>query len=258
MNTKNFFTKKRFSAAFVLLMVILSITITAFITTRDYSPAPAIGELYLAAVIDALIIEPDEVYPLVSLAQNDPFTTWNDAGQVLLVTWNNTPELYQNGEIAAIGEYEVWAFTDREITEWYRLNKKNVTDWELRFKQLIGLPPDTGYTHFTAMWVDTGNVLRPAYRQDVTVSNMTTGFYDDADEVFLEWFNGNKLYSYFEKLYPWTRLGYTYDWAEGGTEYGLSEFIILPNSTVLVEFTVTTEDFLHWLESQAEGDSYTY
>ena len=117
MGTKNFFTKKRFSAAIVLLMLILSITITAFFTTRDYSPAATIGELYLAAVMDALIIEPDEVYPLVSLTRADPLTTWNDTGQVLLVTWNNTPELYQNGEIAAIGDYEVWTFTDREITQ---------------------------------------------------------------------------------------------------------------------------------------------
>ena len=49
------------------------------------------------------------------------------------------------------------------------------------------------------------------------------------------------------RAYPWTRLGYTYDWNEAGDEYGLTEFIILPGSEVEIEWTLTTDEFIAWL-----------
>lgn len=52
------------------------------------------------------------------------------------------------------------------------------------------------------------------------------------------------IISYFEGAYPWTRLGYTYDWADNDTEYGLTEFLVLNKSKVKVEFTDTTAEFI--------------
>lgn len=43
------------------------------------------------------------------------------------------------------------------------------------------------------------------------------------------------------------RMRYTYDWADNGTNYGLTEFIIRDGSPVDVEFTYTNEKFLNWL-----------
>ena len=68
------------------------------------------------------------------------------------------------------------------------------------------------------------------------------------DDWYAKWFNDNILWSYFDSAYPWTRLGYTYDWADNGKEYGLTEFLIIPNSEALVEFTLTTEEFIDWLD----------
>ena len=66
--------------------------------------------------------------------------------------------------------------------------------------------------------------------------------------AYREWFEENEISSYSaEDPYPWTRLGYTYDWAEGETDYGLTEFIILKDSVVEVEWTMTTEEFIAWL-----------
>ena len=33
--------------------------------------------------------------------------------------------------------------------KWYQKNKENVINWDLRLEQLIGLPKDSGYTHFS-------------------------------------------------------------------------------------------------------------
>ena len=44
--------------------------------------------------------------------------------------------------------------------------------------------------------------------------------------------------------YPWTRLGYTYDWGDSTTHVGLSEFILEQNATVMVKSVTSTVDYL--------------
>lgn len=79
--------------------------------------------------------------------------TLNDENEVLMVTWHKYPDSYVPGQQVDLKYGAVWTFTDKEIAQWYEENKNGVADWELRFEQLIGLPHDTEYTHFTAMWV---------------------------------------------------------------------------------------------------------
>ena len=50
-------------------------------------------------------------------------------------------------------------------------------------------------------------------------------------------------------------MGYTYDWADNGIEYGLTEFLIEENAAVEIAFTKTTEEFIDWLEQGAEIDA---
>ena len=73
------------------------------------------------------------------------------------------------------------------------------------------------------------------------------------DETYKQWFDQNILWSYFTSDYPWTRLGYTYDWSGGESEYGLSEFLIYDGSKTEIEFTYTTEEFVDWLEQQTDN-----
>ena len=212
------------------------------------SPDPA--SLYAAAVEDAVTAEPEELEPLVELTPTDPRTTWDDQGRVLLLSWHRHPERYPAGEDITLAGGEIWVFTDREIAAWYQENQAGVKDWNLRLKQLIGLPPEAGYTHVSGFWTDPVEVVRPAYVTDVT-AQMALDFPPDTDPEFREWFADNSTFSYEESAYPWTRLGYTYDWAVGGTEYGLTEFLIEPDATVEVAFTKTTADFLTWLDQGA-------
>ena len=74
-----------------------------------------------------------------------------------------------------------------------------------------------------------------------------------SDPEYKEWFDGNIIYSYFESDYPWTRLGYTYDWSGDGSEYGLTEFLIFDGSKTEIEFTYTTDEFVDWLAGQAKA-----
>ena len=113
--------------------------------------------------------------------------------------------------------------------------------------QLIGLPEDSGYTHVSAFWCDPEELIRPAYSTDITKELDASALDGSMLGEHEQWFEGNIIWSYFASAYPWTRLGYTYDWNEDSDEYGLTEFIILPGSEVEVEWTITTDDFLEWL-----------
>ncbi|MEG0378395.1 MAG: hypothetical protein RR614_07940, partial [Eubacterium sp.] len=128
---------------------------------------------------------------------------------------------------------------------------KGVTDWTLRLKQLVGVPPDKEYTHVSAMWVSPEDVLRPAYKTDIKTDTMQTTLPEETPEAYKEWFEDNIMWSYFDSAYPWTRLGYTYDWAPGSDEYGLTEFWVRPGATVTVEFTDTIDEFIKRLEQEA-------
>ncbi|GEM_PF-799082 len=203
--------------------------------------------LYAAAVEDAKTIEPEEILPVVSVAENSPDVTWNEEGKVLMLSMHKYPDSYPEGTSVILKWGEVWTFTDKEIKAWYRANKEGVSNWPLRFKQLIGLPLDSSYTHVSGFWVSPENLIRPAYEPDISKSVMTDHFAIQPSPAFLSWFEGNMKWSYEESAYPWTRLGYTYDWAYNGKEYGLSEFLIQKDAQVDVAFTYTIDAFLDWL-----------
>lgn len=217
------------------------------------SSPPTQEELWEAAVADAVFSEDEEVLELVCLTENDPQVMWDQAGQrVLLVTWHNWEEPCQPGQGLPAGEEEIWATSLGEMVAWYQANGSGVTDWDLRFAQLLGVPNDGSYTRFTAFWITPDQVIRPAYVTDVT-AQMQNDYGLVTDPAYREWFDGNIIASYFAGDYPWTRLGYTYDWSGGESEYGLTEFLLSGQSEAEIAFTYDTQDFVAWLTQQADG-----
>lgn len=205
----------------------------------------AIDSRWEAAMMDAVFAEDGEIHSLVTLTDEDNRVIWNDSGdKVLLVTWHNYPGECVTG--TAIGEYgDIWATSLGEMKSWFAEEGTEITDWELRFSQLLGLHESEGYTRFTAFWVSPQDVVRPAFVTDVT-KQMVNDYSLVAGE-WKEWFDANILFSYFESDYPWTRLGYTYDW--GGTqEYGLTEFLVRDPSKTEIAFTYTTAEFVEYLK----------
>ena len=136
---------------------------------------------------------------------------------------------------------------------WYAESGSEVEDWNLRFAQLLGVHEEEGYTRFSAFWVSPEDVIRPAYLTDVT-GQMENDYTKVEEGAYKDWFDGNILWSYFESDYPWTRLGYTYDWSGGKSEYGLTEFLVFDGSKTEIEFTYSTEEFVNWLTEQTETE----
>ena len=203
---------------------------------------------YMVSVIDAHQAEESEINPLVALTKDSDMATWNDKGQVLLLSWHSYPQSYIPGEQFTCKYGEMWTFTDKEVLSWYDENANGVEDWELRFEQLLGLPATDNKTHVSAFWVDPDEIIRPAFQPDSTKQVTVQELDGSALGEHKEWFDGNAEYSYVTSAYPWTRLGYTYDWYVDDNEYGLTEFIILPDSVIDVEWTKSFDEFVVWLQ----------
>jgi len=230
--------KKRLFSA--MMIVFMAAMLAGCAKGNEAAKSPE--ELYRDAVRDAAFADDDEILPLVSLVESNPMTTWQD-GKVLLLTWHNYPDSYPEGEAVTIQWGPVWTFTDKEIAS-HAEELQKADDAKARLKQIIAFAPDSEHTTVTGLWVDPQNVKRPAYQSDPTIEDMSNSFDENVDVDFKSWFDDNTLWSYYYGEYPWTRLGYTYDWADNGSEYGLTEFIVKSGADVKVEFTETTAEFL--------------
>lgn len=216
----------------------------------------AVGEdpsqLWQAAMADAVFSQDDEVRELVNLTPEDGRVIWDEAGQrVLLLSWHDYDDPCAPGDAIRREFGEIWCTSLGEMAEWYGESGDGVDDWDLRFAQLLGVHADEGYTRFTAFWVSPEDVIRPAYTTDVTAG--VANDYAAVTGAYKEWFDGNILWSYFERDYPWTRLGYTYDWSGEGDEYGLTEFLVADGDKTEIAATWTTREFVTWLAEQSAG-----
>lgn len=198
--------------------------------------------LYHNAIIDASVAEESELMPLKAIDTS--------ADSVSVCTWNKYPETYVTETDITISHGDVWVFTEEEIYAWGQKNGM-AENMELRMQQLIGLPPQDSKTHFSILRVKPEDLYRPSRDSEIddTASQLT--FPENVTEEHKAWFEGNAEYSYNPHRYPWTGLGYTYDWADNGTEYGLSEFILKNGAEVTVEKTYTNEEFFEYITTSA-------
>ena len=207
-------------------------------------------QLYERAVRDAKNADEDEIMPLVNISKDDENVIWSEDGKRVLVTFmHKYPDSYPAGEDITLQWGNVWCVSAGEMVKWIKDNGNGVTDWTERLHQVLGMPTSKDYTTITAMWVDADLLYRPAYVTDPTAEMKTvyqpTGD-EEFDNMYKAWFDSNIILSYYDGAYPWTRLGYTYDWADNGTEYGLSEFLIFSGADATVANTYSIEDFVNF------------
>ena len=167
----------------------------------------------------------------------------------------NEPKIYQravensmSGEYNT-GNYEIWVTAAPELYQ--RMKKVNPADRSLRLKQLLGLPPSAENKIFIELWVKPSDVFRPCPDNEVDDQQCNLCFTarDSADASYIEWFNRSRIDRYYAtglyNQYPWTQLGYTYDWHPRNRSHrGLSEFVVQKNKTVYIEKAYATDEYL--------------
>lgn len=230
-----------------LIFLVVSCGCDSETTTR---PELSLAEMYHNAIIDAMEADEDEIDSnLVAITKSNQYLTWNDNDadqRVLVVTLTKYPGSYTVGDTDTTWWGDTWVTVVPEMKDWFDRNAVAQENAELRAKQLLGLPPDDGSTHCAEFWVSPDDLFRPAPDNEITDRTAGLDFPAATATWYKEWFNANIIYSYFPMRYPWTRLGYTYDWGNEESEIGLSEFVVMQNARIVVESVSTTLTYLNY------------
>jgi hypothetical protein len=230
-------------SSLMLLLLMLFSSCDLFNNTPQLSDE----EKYELAIQDAMIAEEDEIcIDLIAITDTNSYIIWsgteNDK-KVLVVTWTKYPESYPENDTISNTWGEIWVTVVPEMEDWFLANYSTGSNYVTRTEELLGLPRDKGYTYFVEMWVDPDDLWRPSPDNEITDTSADLDIPTDIDSTYQVWYNENIIYSYFPMRYPWTRLGYTYDWGSSTTEIGLSEFVIKKNSQIIVYKVYDNESY---------------
>ena len=217
-------------------------------TTADAPAALDPLQAYAAALQDAKVADPEEIFDgLTAIIPDNATLTWEPAGErVLVSTWTSW-----NGYDTQVGmeiplTREVWVTAVPQLQGFCQTYAATAeTPLTLRLEQLLGLPPNNGKTRVVEMWVNPADLFRPSPDGEIddTVAELELPgperFASQQDyEFHRDWYNLQLSIDDYDnpaKGYPWTRLGYTYDWGNPDSEVGLSEFVITAGSTIKIE-----------------------
>lgn len=224
------------------------------------SPAPTaltdeqLDAEFRAAVVDASVAEPDEISDqLTAIDPENDDVVWNKKrDHVLMTTWTSWDGYDDQIGKKVVLQREAWVTAAPEFKRFCASYQPDeATPLTLRLEQLLGLPPHNGKTRVVEMWMPADQLFRPS--PDPEIDDHTADlemppakdFKSKADyEAHKDWFNLQRSLSYDEKNgYPWTRLGYTYDWGNPESEVGLSEFVTWAKTPVRIKRVATTEDY---------------
>ncbi len=156
-----------------------------------------------------------------------------------------------------------WVTVAPEIFSFF----KNKVFTDTRLEQLLGLPPCYGNTTIVELWVDPRDLFRPSPDPEIIdheasldfpwkqnrymLQNTTSLIYDDycstpspCFSTYETWFTNRKAHIYYDSPpYPWTGLGYTYDWGSSQSHVGMSEFVVTPTTVGVVRISDAPDYF---------------
>ena len=210
---------------------------------------------FAAAILDAETADPSEVRAdLVAVRADNDALIWRDESrrQLLVASVHSEIDFEQfwSGPTGSTPEHRplIWVTLVPEL-------QLACSTWETtgnalsnRVGQFLGLVPDRQPDRILLLWVSPDRLFRPCPDPEVDDSICQLGEPDTAAAVpGLAEPYGDLYDELYRQSYPdgapWTRLGYTYDWAPGSDGRGASEFVLLPGTQWTHEAASTLDDY---------------
>jgi hypothetical protein len=222
-------------------------------------------EAYLRGLAIAQYPTPErESEQLLALDRQNQALTWDESGRLLVTTWTRAkyftaPEYQPGYEFPLYGE--TWFSTGTQVQDVCTKSGLRGDALVLRLEQLLGLPPGMGFDVFMQVWIDPNAMFRPCAQPSVTTAScpvaapLSSNAPDQVawscaapPDAHSQWLCNSWVSRYGDsdpsKRFPWTALGYTYDWSpDNETGEGPSEFVAPAKTPVIFERLVTTEEF---------------
>lgn len=228
-------------------------------------PTPAaLQTMYSSASYDARTVTPAKISRnLIPITSDNPDLIWENGvpgSRVLMLSWIRSSDAkYYDGTVDpacrtgssnCILKADLWVTVAPEMQTFFL----GLTPQPLRIAQLLGVPPEYALEErsMVELWVSPEDMFRPCPDPEITDRECQADFPADPFRSFTStelvrategpgwnvfmnytgWFKNRRdyIYSYARNYpasspYPWTRLGYTYDWGSS-THLGLSEFVV--------------------------------
>ena len=209
------------------------------------------SEAFDEAVADAEISEPSEIYttltPIVITNQNIQWQ-YSEGSPSLIVTTFTKYNTYDTlvDDTLTITWVETWVCVAPELHDFIENNILITYDTPTRIKQLLGMPASHQGNRIVELAVKPQDLFRPCKDSEITDQTAGLIFPINTDTTYINWFNNQVVTNW----YPWTKLGYTYDWGNPLTEFGLNEFCVRKNAKVKVKAVFMLDDYLNNFKKQ--------
>ncbi|MBI5917533.1 MAG: hypothetical protein HY842_19365 [Bacteroidetes bacterium] len=217
--------------------------------------------LYRKALADAAQpARTERSFDLTRISSDNPNLTWKEIGgerYVLVSSWKADAKYYKNDPKSGFyntGKYPIWVTAAPDLQQRIAGEKRKLRKMkplDKRLKQMLGLPPNADKKLFVEFWVRPQDLVRPCVDSEVTDNTcdlaLPSGATPDCEN--LVWLADQARASFADSTlyqrYPFTQLGYTYDWKRSNKRHvGLSEFVIGKNKNVVVGEIVETAAYL--------------
>ena len=208
-------------------------------------------QYYRKAIENSMYANPQKTRKLIEITKENPLLVWKTINQedyVLMLTWK-AKNYYPAEGLYNTDIFETWVTAVPEL--YNKMKHVKVQDQAMRLKQLLGLPPSAQNCIFIEFWVRPVDLFRPCPDKEITDQQCNCSFSskDSTDNDYIQWFNKGRIDRYYANglynQYPWTQLGYTYDWhPKNKSHTGVSEFVIGKNKNIYVHKSYTTEEYL--------------
>lgn len=217
-------------------------------------PAPLsdVQAIYHAAISDAAVASPSKIMPLQALPVGETVTmvSWVVAQRVPCAAADLPCTL-------TVGNDPLWVTLAGEVQAACRSWQLRGDALRRRLEQLLGLPMDPPSQYRKAMFVELqvprSRLQRPCLgldESDPRAPVCTLQAHASIPTELRNFVGQQMAGSYVVNSpqgpgYPFTRLGYTYDWGPNArpNHYGASEFLVAPASTLRAVRVLTTDAY---------------
>lgn len=221
------------------------------------------AKFYCYGIANTKIAEENKKWNyLTAITKDNTKIIWENNkvnSRLLVVTWTGWDGYKKivNKDSEPISQ-DVWVTVAPELKEFCKqvAVSKDIT-LSYRMNQLLGLAPEDSdknkRRNIVEFWVEPRDLFRPTPDPEITDHKA------ELDFPQFSWLMSISDYKYWflnqlmTNSYPWTKLGYTYDWGKQGDwekidqnrpiNVGLSEFIIRKNALVKVVSVTPPEDY---------------
>lgn len=230
--------------------------------------APHVWRAYRTAIEDARTGRDPVVDSLVTLTRKDRRVQWRtiEGRRYVLVTTLRRNALTDAAPGQAFQMTSAkWVTVPKQLRSRcarIKCSTMGPARLDLTLKQFLGVPPDADYQVVNTFWARPRDMFRPCRRPSVRATSCPRRVTRQLPLVRRLFLREQKAYAWRMPTrwdpatavscasswpepdncygFPWTRLGYTYDWAPQRTKVGLTEFVVKSGSTVYLH-NVTTQ-----------------